>query len=334
MELNETYNGALGKTVNETLIAITMISGMGKKSVAKFVEEISITPEMNLRDLYDKLTLFAKDNKRVKMPSIEQLKRYKENAFSIIQKQKRVGIDTISIYDDAYPKNYLCLSDKPVVIFAKGDLSLLNAEKHTAIIGTRDITAHGVKAGERLSKILSEHGEIIVSGLAVGCDTCGHRGCLDAGGKTIAILPSPIDNILPRSNEHLAEEIVEKGGLLLSEYYTGTPVKKGYYVERDRLQSGLSDGVVVIETDVTGGTMHTVEFCEKQGKLLACYRHPEKYAVLKQTRGNAKLISSGKAMPLGSRSEIESFLEKLDQFREEKKKHQNKTGKEEQLRMI
>jgi DNA processing protein len=137
-----------------------------------------------------------------------------------------------------------------------------------AIIGTREITSGGEKAGLYLAKEFAKRGLCIVSGLAIGCDTCGHRGALAVGGKTVAFLAHGLDTIYPPENEGLAKEIVEKGGLLVSEYPAGTPINRHFLVARDRLQAGLAKATLVIQTGVSGGTMHASNTTLEAGKTL------------------------------------------------------------------
>lgn len=195
----------------------------------------------------------------------------------------------------------------------------MHGYNHIAIVGSRNATDYGCKVAHRLGKIFAQKNNIVVSGLAKGCDTYGHRGCIDAKGKTVAILPSPVDAPEPKEDSELAKDIVNSSGLLLSEYYEGQKVQRGYYVARDRLQSALSDAVVVVETETEGGTMHTVEYCRDQNRSLACSRHPDRYMNLKQLGGNKVLLETD-ALPIGNKEEIRLFFERLCIKREELKK--------------
>jgi DNA processing protein len=127
-----------------------------------------------------------------------------------------------------------------------------------AVIGTREMIKEGESVGKYLAGEFAKRGFCIVSGLAIGCDTSGHRGALDAGGKTIAFLAHGLDTIYPPENTNLAKEIVEKGGLLISEYPIGSPVSRYALVARDRLQAGMSLATLVVHTGIQGGTMHAV----------------------------------------------------------------------------
>jgi DNA processing protein len=184
----------------------------------------------------------------------------------------------------------------------------LNNGINIAVIGTRDPSSHGINAAERLGERFSLMGCAVVSGLALGCDTYAHRGCLKANGKAIAILPGGIDKIYPSSNTGLAEDILRNSGLLLSEYSPGTRPFKTNYIDRDRLQSGISDAVVVVETDIKGGTMHTVGFAAKQSRQVVAYIRTDPSADVQTMRGNVYLVNSNIAAPLKNDEDIKSIV--------------------------
>jgi len=110
------------------------------------------------------------------------------------------------------------------------------------------------------------------------------------------------------ANRQLGERILESGGCLMSEYPPGMSPQRSFFVERDRLQSGMSAGIIIVETDVKGGSMHTAGFAIEQGRKLACLKHPEKYDGYAKTKGNAALIREAKALPIFTEEDIQSFL--------------------------
>ena len=182
-----------------------------------------------------------------------------------------------------------------MLLWYRGDFSITE-QPCFAVIGTREATPEGIAGGTYLSGEFAKRGFNIVSGLAVGCDTCGHKGALKVGGKTTAILANGLDHnsIYPPENQDLAEEIVENGGLLISEYRIGTPVNRYSLVARDRLQSGLSLATLVVQTGEHGGTMHAATSTLQAGKPL--------YTILfkddatnqhEKCLGNALLVKQG-----------------------------------------
>lgn len=177
------------------------------------------------------------------------------------------GISFISLFDQKFPKK-LCEGKEPVIyLYYIGDIDLLNS-KCITIIGTRKPDESFALKGRKAAMYYAEKGLTIVSGLAIGCDTVAHRAALDANGKTIAILPSSLDNVMPKQNQDLAHEIIENGGLLISEYSINSKMNKFNFAQRDRIQSLLSDTSLVIQSSDTGGTMISVYKSLKDGKTV------------------------------------------------------------------
>lgn len=210
---------------------------------------------------------------RVRLPLLDEIEEAEEKAERIIERSARMGIKSVSRYDADFPKMLLSTVGEdgkpsvPVLLYYKGDLSVTERPA-LAIIGTREPDSYGMAAGHYYGEAFAGIGVNIVSGLALGCDTAGHRGALDVAGATTAILAHGLDSVYPQENTDLAQEIVEKGGLLLSEYPIGTWVNRYNLVARDRLQAGLADATLVIQTGVKGGTMHAVRATQVAGKPL------------------------------------------------------------------
>ena len=137
-----------------------------------------------------------------------------------------------------------------------------------AIVGTRRPTPYGKEVTYRLTYELASRGIIIISGLALGIDGTAHRAALDAGGTTIAVLPTPLDAIHPTAHRDLAERIVENGGALISEYASGENIYKVNFIARNRIVTALSDGVLITEAAARSGTLSTANFALEQGKTV------------------------------------------------------------------
>lgn len=129
-------------------------------------------------------------------------------------------------------------------------------EQSVAIIGTREPTAHGKRIAARIAEFFVEHQWSVVSGLALGCDAVAHQATLDAGGHTVAVLAHGHQTIAPARHKKLANDILDAGGALVSEYPFGREIQKQQYVKRDRTQAGMAQGVVMIQSDVVGGSLH------------------------------------------------------------------------------
>ena len=169
--------------------------------------------------------------------------------------------------DPRFPKAFKAIGeDCPETIYALGNINLLESESMVAIIGSRKASRRGNSAAYALGAKLAKEGKIIVSGLALGCDAAAHRGCLSVDGKTIAIVATGLNLTHPRENVPLQEEILCKGGLLISEQSFGTKANPSRLVARNRLQAALSQVVIVAECPEHSGTMHTVRFAQKYGK--------------------------------------------------------------------
>lgn len=172
------------------------------------------------------------------------------------------GIIPLGYNDDKFPTSLKVIRNKsggniaPTVIFYKGNVDCLSYNKNATVIGSRKPTERTKKAGEYIAKFLSDNDFNIVSGLAKGCDEIVHSIAVSRKTKTTAILPQGIDKVYPYTNSKLAESIVDTGGVLLSELMIGERVTKYSLVERDRLQSAISDKTIVLQTALDGGTMH------------------------------------------------------------------------------
>lgn len=135
-----------------------------------------------------------------------------------------------------------------------------------AVIGTRKVSNYGREVAHHLCVELAKHGVIIVSGLALGIDAIAHRAALEAGGTTVAIMAGGLDDVYPRTHAGLARDILQGGGMFISEYPPGITPRKHHFIARNRLVSGMSDAVLVVEAGAKSGTMHTAGFALDQGK--------------------------------------------------------------------
>lgn len=171
--------------------------------------------------------------------------------------------------DKFYPKKLLKIKDSPEQLYVLGDLSLLN-KKSLAIIGSRDCTEYGYKQAIRFSKEIAEQDICIVSGMAIGIDSAAHIGAKSELGKTVAVLGGGFNNIFPKENEELFYEILEEGGCIISEYPPDVEADSKNFPIRNRIVSGLSDGVLVVEARYRSGTSITARFAKDQGKKIFC----------------------------------------------------------------
>ena len=173
-------------------------------------------------------------------------------------------IQLINITDENYPKLLKEIYDPPITLFCKGDISLLDQEA-SSIVGCRDSTSYGNLMSKEISYNLAKENILIVSGLAKGIDANAHSGALLANGKTIAVLGCGVDIPYPVENIEIYKEILKKG-LIISEYIVGTKPEARNFPARNRIISGLSKGVLVVEATQKSGSMITVDFALEQGR--------------------------------------------------------------------
>lgn len=196
----------------------------------------------------------------------------------------------IPITSERYPHFLKQISDAPAILYVKGNIAALNQTNSIAVVGTREPTQNGREVARKVAKYFAANGYVIISGLAKGIDTEAHEGALEARGKTIAVFGTPLDKIYPAENKQLAKRICDEAGALVSELALGQQSLKVSFVRRDRIQSGLSLGIIPVQTKREGGTMHTVEFARKQQRLIFCPRPVETEASAEEYEGIWYLI--------------------------------------------
>lgn len=164
----------------------------------------------------------------------------------------------------SYPQQLARLADPPALMFSIGPVDA-EEKPRVAVIGTRHPTEWGLRTAHACAAQIAAAGGVVVSGLALGIDAASHAAVVEHHLPTWAVLAHGLHTVSPSSNRELAKQIVAEGGALLSEYAPGEPAQRFYFVERDRIQAGLVDAVLVIESGVDGGAMHTVRFAREAG---------------------------------------------------------------------
>ncbi|MHA1735949.1 MAG: DNA-processing protein DprA, partial [Candidatus Thorarchaeota archaeon] len=178
------------------------------------------------------------------------------------------GVTAIPMIAGAYPKKLLELEDPPATLFCRGNQLLLNRTDCVAIVGTREPSDFGAKMSFALGRRFAMAGFVVVSGLAFGIDAAAHRGALEGGGATMAVLPSYVGNIVPKGNANIAERILNSGGALVSEYPPGAPVLKENFVARNRIIAALASSTIVVEGTLRSGTRHQARFARRLDRPL------------------------------------------------------------------
>lgn len=186
-------------------------------------------------------------------------------------------IDVITLFDENYPKKLMDMdSKKPLILYVKGNIDALT-KPNLAVIGTRNPSDLSQYFEENLVKhIVNATERVIVSGLALGCDKIAHQATVDENKITIAVLPSGVDVIKPAKHKKLAQDIIDAGGCLISEYEPDKSVFKSTYVERDQIVAAFSDATFVVECGVKSGTMHTVNAAKGFNRQIYAYLPDER----------------------------------------------------------
>ena len=193
--------------------------------------------------------------------------KYKCNLDKYLEYMQKNDIEMLTIYDKEYPKKLKEIYDPPAVLYIKGNKEILK-EKAIAIVGCRLCTKYGEFVAKTMSYNLSLNNINIISGLAKGIDTYSHIGCLKGKAKTIAVVGTGLDRVYPEENKKLFNEIIDSGGTIISEYVIGTKPLAQNFPRRNRIISGLSEGVVVVEAKEKSGTLITADFALEQGREL------------------------------------------------------------------
>ena len=240
---------------NKYIIALLKCKGIGNTRLFEFIKE----QDFNI----DKIKINL--NKLISNDDYNNFIQILSDAEYEIEANEKKEIKLITILDEKFPSKLYTISDPVLYLYYKGNIDLINTLS-VAIIGTRNPNELSKENSYKLSSNLSKQGYTIISGLALGIDAIAHKSCVENKGKTIAVLPSGIDNIQPKSNRGLAEEIINSNGCLVSEYPIETVLNKFNYAKRDRIQSALSNVIIVPEANEKSGTMIAVNKSKKEGK--------------------------------------------------------------------
>ena len=227
----------------------------------------------------------------------------------------------IDINDEIYPEKLRKIHNPPKRLYLEGNIELLK-QPGIAIIGSRECTKYGEKIAERFSKELAECGIVVISGMAKGIDSFAHIGCIKGEGNTIAVLPCGTNHIYPKENINLYKRIIKKGGLIVTEYDEKQQADSNKFLERNRIVSGLSIGILVIEGGYRSGTSVTAKLAKNQGKHIFC---------IPSSLENCKGITPNKLIKEGAYlvTEIEDIINKYSNLN--LKKRQINTEKVEKI---
>jgi DNA processing protein len=240
----------------------TLIKGIGARKKLKIINQFNSIEELynaTKEELLDKEGIGENTAKIIlnqdKRKEVEQHLKYINNN----------NIEIITIKEKEYPQILKQIYDPPIAIYLVGNKKILN-NLNIAIIGCRECSNYGKNIARKLAYNIAKNKINIISGLAKGIDIEAHIGTLEARGKTIAVLGNGIDTIYPKENIKIAKEIIKNGGAIITEYPLGTKPEKKNFPERNRIVSGMSKGIIVVEAKEKSGTLITVDFALEQGR--------------------------------------------------------------------
>ncbi len=239
---------------------LSSVEGIGPK---RFYQLLSLYADA--RDVWEKIGEadmgFLPQNVREALRAARS-ERYFYELFARLEGR---GIRAVTRLSDDYPKRLLETVDPPPTLYVRGEADL-SADRMFAVVGARRCSRDGARAAREFSETLARAGVTVVSGLAFGIDAAAHEGAVRADGATIAVLGSGADVIYPAENERLAAEILDKGGAIVSEYPPGMPPLSTNFPARNRIISGMSAGVLLVEGAKKSGAMITVDFALEQNR--------------------------------------------------------------------
>lgn len=207
------------------------------------------------------------------LPPVSRLEREAahDRAAKVMARCFRLEVKVVGIEEEGYPARLRQIPDPPPLLFVLGSVDVLHAPS-VAVVGTRRASWAGQEAAAEVARRATARGLVVVSGLALGIDGAAHEAALD-GGRTVAVLAHGLDTVTPPSHRELAEWIVAGGGALVAEHPPGVPPMAREYVRRDRIQSGLALGSMMIESEVRGGAIHHARFAAAQGRPVWVVQH-------------------------------------------------------------
>lgn len=243
-------------------IALNMTPGVGPRAATRLLERFGSADAVF----------------QARRPELESLRIRPETILSLMQREfdakageelarvKELGGDILVLDDGSYPPQLREIADPPITLYVRGDWQACFDQPCVAVIGSRNCSTYGKNASEMLSRDLASRGICIVSGLARGIDSSAHLGAIRGGGRTVAVIGTGLDSIYPKENEKLVDEILANGGAIVSQFPLGTPPLKDNFPYRNRIISGLSLGVLIIEASERSGSLITARLAAEQGR--------------------------------------------------------------------
>jgi len=280
-------------------IWLASVDGIGIGKFNKLVDIYGL-PENVIRNADRKVYSYPFMDEPTSKALLDSLNQSYIDAF--IESMDKQNIRIITQVNNNYPDLLKTIYNPPLMLYCKGNTEVLRCEKKLSVVGTRRPTRYGSNATVKLCAELAHSGVCIVSGMARGIDTYSHRGALEGKGTTIAVLGCGVDIIYPPENKDIYHKIIENG-VIISEYKPGTEPVASHFPVRNRIISGLSKALLVVEASKKSGTLITIEFAQEQGRdVLAIPGNID--SIMSETPNN--LIKEGCA-PITSSDDILSW---------------------------
>lgn len=242
-------------------IALNMVRGVGPRTANQLLSRFGSPAGVFAA------SRLALGKEGLKPDTVEELKDSSilEKANAEIERLEKLNAEVITLEDDDYPDLLREIHDPPIALYVRGDLRKAMERPALAVVGSRRCSTYGVNVAESLSRDLASHGLTIVSGLARGIDAAAHRGALELGGQTIAVVGTGLETTYPKEHKKLEEQIIANGAIV-SEFPLGTPPLPQNFPYRNRILSGLCFGVLIIEASEHSGSLITARLANEQGR--------------------------------------------------------------------
>ena len=242
-------------------IALNMVRGVGPRTANQLLSRFGSPAGVFAA------SRLALGKEGLKPDTVEELKDSSilEKANAEIERLEKLNAEVITLEDDDYPDLLREIHDPPIALYVRGDLRKAMERPALAVVGSRRCSTYGVNVAESLSRDLASHGLTIVSGLARGIDAAAHRGALELGGLTIAVVGTGLETTYPKEHKKLEEQIIANGAIV-SEFPLGTPPLPQNFPYRNRILSGLCFGVLIIEASEHSGSLITARLANEQGR--------------------------------------------------------------------
>lgn len=244
------------------ILALSMLNGVGPATLRR-VSAVNGLLGRSIEEIASSNPAIARGLK-----SLADWTKAEDAAEKQVHDATMLQAQILSPFDEGYPPLLAATKDDPFIIYVRGRLHS-DPSKAVAIIGTREPTAHGKEIAKRITRFFTEQQWSIISGLAIGCDAIAHQEAIDEHGHTVAVLAHGLHTIAPSRHRKLADSILERGGALVSEYMIGEGAKPQHFVKRDRTQAGFAQGVVMVQSDLKGGSLHASRAAIEYGRWLA-----------------------------------------------------------------